>query len=266
LPLEAIRIELLLPAFGLVLARVAGLVMGVPVLSAASIPAVAKVWLVATLSLMTFPIVMPLLPQSLTLLQVASGMVGEFVVGEILGLAASVVFLSAEVAGKMVSHQSGLALGEVYNPVSDATSTELDQVWYFAALMIFMALRGHVAVIDVLMGSFRQVPPMMMFVDGAMTECVQGLLRSVFDVALRLAGPAILALLLTSLIMGVLTKTMPQLNVLSVGFSFKIAVALFMVAVTISFSYDLLSDTLFDGLDQVGSLFEYASRKVSHGI
>jgi flagellar biosynthesis protein FliR len=266
LPLEAIRIELLLPAFGLVLARVAGLVMGVPVLSSASIPTVAKAWLVATLSLMTFPIVLPMLPQSLTLLQVASGMVGEFVVGEILGLAASAVFLSAEIAGKMISHQSGLALGEVYNPVSDSTTTELDQVLYFAALMIFMALRGHVAVIDVLLGSFRQVPPMMMFVDGAMTECLQGLLRSVFDVALRLAGPAILALLLTSLIMGVLTKTMPQLNVLSVGFSIKIVVALSMVAVTISFSYDLFSDALFDGLDQVGSFFEYASRKVSHGI
>jgi flagellar biosynthesis protein FliR len=265
LPLELIRIEMLLPAFGLVLARVAGLVMGVPVLSSTQIPTVAKLWLVATLSLMTFPIVAPLLPHSLTLLQVASGMVGEFVVGEILGLAASVVFLAAEVTGKMVSHQSGLALGEVYNPVSDTTTTELDQVWYFATLMIFMALRGHVAVVDVLLGSFRQVPPMMMLVDGSMTECLHGLLKSIFDVALRLAGPAILALLLTSLVLGVLTKTMPQLNVLSVGFSFKIAVAIFMAAVTITFSYDLVSDALFDGLDQVGGLFEHVSRTVTHG-
>jgi flagellar biosynthesis protein FliR len=239
--------------------------MGVPLLASAEIPAVAKVWLVATLSLMTFPLVSPLLPESLTLLQVASGMVGEFVIGEILGLAASVVFLAAEVAGKMISHQSGLALGEVFNPVLDTTTTELDQVWHFATLMIFMALRGHVAVVDVLLGSFRQVPPMKMFVDGAMVECLQGLLRSVFEVAVRLAGPAILALLLTSLILGVLTKTMPQLNVLSVGFSFKIAVAMFMVAVTITLSYDLLSDGLFDGLDQVGGLFEHVSRTVSHG-
>jgi flagellar biosynthetic protein FliR len=265
LPLELIRIELLLPAFGLVLARVAGLVIGVPVLSSAAIPTVAKVWLVATLSLMSFPIVFPLLPHSLTLLQVGSGMVGEFVIGEILGLAASVVLLAAEIAGKMVSHQSGLALGEVYNPVSDETTTELDQVWYFAVLMIFMALRGHVAVVDVLLGSFKQIPPMLMFVDGALTDCLQGLMRSVFDVAVRLAGPAILALLLTSLILGVLTKTMPQLNVLSVGFSFKIAVAFFMVAMTITFSCDLLSDALFDGLDQVGELFEHVSRRVTHG-
>lgn len=265
MPLELIRFELLLPAFGLVLARSAGLVLGVPMLASETIPSVVKVWLSVTLALVVFPLAAPLLPQSLTLSQAAAGMVGELMIGLILGLAASVVFLAAEVAGKMISHQSGLALGQVYNPISDTTSTELDQIWFFATLMIFMALRGHIAVVDVLLNSFRQVPPMMMPVDAALADFLAGLMRGVFEVALRLAGPAILALLLSSLVMGVLTKTMPQLNVLSVGFSIKIATAVIMVGVTISLSEDVICDTLFDSLDQTGALFEHASRTLIHG-
>jgi flagellar biosynthetic protein FliR len=264
LPLELLHYELLLPAFALVLARIGGLVMGVPMLASEQVPGIVKIWLVVTLSLMTFPAVAPLLPDSLTLGQVAAGMVGEFIVGEVIGLGASAIFLAAQVAGKAVSHQSGLALGQVFNPVLGTNATVLDQLWFFAVLMLFLALRGHMAVMDVLLTSFRQVPPMMMVVDPSLADFLVGLLRSVFATALRLGGPAILALLLTSLVMGFFTKTMPQLNVLSVGFSLKIATALLMVATTISFANEMLTDALFGALDDVGLLFEHLSKAVIH--
>ena len=66
MPVELLRFEMLLPAFALVLARVAGLVLAVPMLSSSQIPVIVKVWLVVTLSLMTFPAVAEYLPASLT--------------------------------------------------------------------------------------------------------------------------------------------------------------------------------------------------------
>ncbi len=265
MPLELLRFEMLLPAFGLVVARVAGLVMAVPMLTSRQIPRIVKAWLVVTLGLLVFPVVAPELPRSLTLGQAAVGMVGEFIVGEVLGLGAGLVFLAAQVAGKVVSHQSGMALGQAYNPVMEAPSTVLDQVWFLGVLMFFLALRGHLAVVEVLLDSFKQVPPMMMVFDGALEEFVIGILRGAFDMALRMSGPVILALLLTSLIMGFLTKTMPQLNILSVGFSFKIATALFVLGMVVTFSDDLVADGMADGLDQVGLLFEHVSKTVIHG-
>jgi len=253
---------MLLPAFGLVLARVGGLVFALPLLTSRQVPRMVKVWLVVTLSLLAFPVVAPLLPHSLSLGQAAVGMVGEFVVGEILGLGAGLIFLSVQVAGKVVSHQSGMALGQAYNPVMDAPSTVLDQVWFFGVLMLFLAMGGHLAVIKVLLGSFEQVPAMLMVFDGSVGEFVIGILRSSFDVALRMCGPVVLALLLTSLIMGFLTKTMPQLNILSVGFSFKIVTAWFILAITISFSDGVIADGIADGLDQIGLLFEHLTEVV----
>ncbi|MFH1419573.1 MAG: flagellar biosynthetic protein FliR [Planctomycetota bacterium] len=264
MPLELLRFEMLLPAFCLVVARVSGIMLSVPMLASNQIPRVVKVWFVVTLSLIVFPLVAQTLPRSLTLGQVAVGMLGELVVGEVLGLGASVVFLAVQIAGKVVSHQSALAAGQVFNPVMDMDMTVLDQVWYFAALMLFFALRGHLAVLDVLLGSFRTVPPLTLFVDTSLAEFLVAMLRSIFEMAVRLAGPVILALLLTSLIMGFIAKTMPQLNILSVGFSLKIATALVMVATTISFSGDLMTDALFTGLDQVGLLFELLSEVAIH--
>jgi flagellar biosynthetic protein FliR len=261
---DLLKFERLLPAFALVLARMAGLVMALPLLTSQQVPRIVKASLIVIMSLVVFPVVAPLLPHSLTLGQAAAGMVGELVVGLVLGLGASMVFMAAQVAGKLVSHQSAMALSASYNPIMNASSTVLDQIWFFAVLMFFLAMHGHIAVIKSVLSSFQQVPPMKMFVDGALGEFVIGILRSTFDLALRLSGPGIVALLLTSLVMGFLTKTMPQLNILSVGFSFKIAVGLFILAVTIPFSREMVAGGVLSGLDQVGIFFEYCSETVTN--
>ena len=70
------RFEMLLPAFGLVVARGAGLVLAVPMLTSQQIPRIVKVWLVVTLSLLVFAVVAPLLPSSMTRGQAAGGSSG----------------------------------------------------------------------------------------------------------------------------------------------------------------------------------------------
>ncbi len=256
---------MLLPSFTLVLARVAGLVIAVPMLSTRQVPRIVKVWLIVTLSLMAFPAVSHLLPRSLTLGQAAVGMVGEFVVGQIIGFGASLVFMAAQLAGKVVSYQSGMALGQVYNPITDTQNTIIDQIWFFALLLFFMAMRGHAAVISVLLGSFKKIPPMSVVIDPVLADFLIAICQSMFEIALRLCGPAVLALFLTSLLMGFLTKTMPQMNILSVGFSIKILTGFFMVAVTLGLSEGLLDDVLFQGLDYVGVVFEHMAEAVIDG-
>ncbi len=260
-----LRFEMLLPAFALVLARVAGLAMSVPVFASTLIPRNILALLVAAISLMVFPSVLPLLPASLTLGQALAGMIGEFLIGELLGLGAGMVFFAAQFAGQIVSHQAGLSLGTVYNPMFDEETNILDQVWFFSVMVLFFAFRGHIAVVEVLLGSFKSIPPLTVFADPALGDFTVNILTGVFNIATRLAGPTVLALLLTSLVLGFLTKTMPQMNILTVGFALKIGVALLMVAITMGSSGGLVGDALFDGLDQVGRLFEHLSKQVIHG-
>jgi flagellar biosynthesis protein FliR len=263
--MELLRYELMLPAFALVVARMSGILLAVPMFSSNQLPRLTRVLLVAVLSFMAYPVVSSKIPTTLTIGQAGAGMVGEFVVGEILGLAAGSVFFAAQIAGKIVSHQSGFALGQVFNPLFDEEFTVLDQLWFFVAFMFFLALRGHIAVIMLVLRSFEHVPPMTFLVDQSVADFAVGMTRSMFDVALRLSGPAVLALLLASLVMGFLTKTMPQLNVISVGFAFKIFIALVLVAITISSSDNLMTHSLADGLDQAGRLFEHLAEAATNG-
>lgn len=262
--MELLKFEFMLPNFALVLARVAGVALAVPVFSSTQIPRIYIAGLVVVMSLMIFPAVAPLLPGEIGIGQAAVGMVGELIVGEVLGLAAGAVFFAAQIAGQVVSHQSGLSMGQVVNPLFDEETTIIDQIWFFSVMIFFFALRGHLAVVDVLLGSFRQVPPLMLATDASILEFALSVTRSMFDMALRLAGPAVAALLLTSLVMGFLTKTMPQLNIFSVGFSLKIAVGLVFVAVTMAHSESIISNGLFASLDEFGALMQEMSRKAVH--
>jgi flagellar biosynthetic protein FliR len=265
MPFDLLRIEMLLPAFALVMARIAGIVLAVPMFSNAQIPVMMKALLVAIISLMIFPAVLPVLPVSLTLGHIAAGSVMEFVIGELLGMAVGVTLFAAQMAGNIVSHQAGITLGQVFNPLLEEETGILDQVWFFTVLMLFLAFRGHLALVNVILTSFKQVPPLMVVVDGSMADLLVGLLRSMFEVTMRLSGPAILALLLSSLVLGFLTKTMPQLNILSVGFSVKVAIGLVVVALTIHTSGDLIVDTFESSLNQAGLYLEQASAGVAHG-
>ncbi len=256
---------MLLPAFAVVLARIAGLMLSVPMFSSTQIPRLVKVWLAVSLAMLTFPVVLPQLPATLTLGQAAAGLVGEFIVGEIIGMGAGLIFFCAQFAGKMISHQTGMALGAVFNPVFNAQSTVLDQVWFFTALMFFLALGGHLAMVQVVLGSFEKVPPLSVWADGATAEFFAAVLRSIFETAIRLAGPAILALTLSLLALGVLMKTMPQFNILSVGFSIKIAIGLFIMAITIGASEGVMIGAFHEGLDRIGFWFESVSETIVHG-
>ena len=265
MPFELLRYQMLLPAFGLVLARVAGLVIATPMFSSRQIPTQVKAWLVAALSLMAFPVVLPHLPTDVTLAMAAAGMIGELLIGYLLGFAAAVVFYAAQTGGKIISHQAGMALGTVFNPIFDEESTALDQVWFFTVTAVFLISRGHIAVIMSLLSSFKHVPPMLDSVDGEVGELLIMMMRDMFELAIRLAGPTILTLFITSLLMGFLTKTMPQLNVLSVGFSLKIGAALFVAAITIGFAEEMIVDSIGDSLDLVGRFFETSATALMQG-
>lgn len=259
-----LRYEMLLPGFALVLARIAGLMLAVPMFSSSQLPRAFKIGLGLALAFMVFPIVSPSLPYSFTLGQAAAGVLGEFVIGEVIGLGAGLIFFGAQFAGKMISHQTGMALGAVFNPVFDAESTVLDQIWFFTALMFFFALRGHLAVVEVVLGSFEKVPPLTLWPGQVTADFFASILRSIFETALRLAIPTILALSLTLLALGALMKTMPQFNILSVGFSLKIAIGIFIMSVTIGASNGVMADALADGMDYVGLWLDEVSDGVIH--
>lgn len=263
--MELIQLEMLLPGFAMVLARTSGIMISVPMFSSSQMPTQIKVLLAIALALLAYPVVMVTLPARVTLSQAAVGCVGELMIGEIIGLGIGVVFFGASMAGNIVSHQAGLTFGEVVNPVFDSETTVIDQLWFFAALMVFLALGGHLILMKVVLDSFHQVPPMSAWADESLAEHIAAILQCLFETALRLAGPTIVALLLALLALGVLSRTMPQFNLMNVGFSFKIALAMFVTALSMSSADDFLVQTIQDSFVRLGAILIELGRAAHAG-
>jgi flagellar biosynthetic protein FliR len=238
--------------------------------SSPMIPTQFRVLLVLALSAMMLPAALPLLHADLTLGQAVVGLAGEALLGVILGLAASAVFVAAQLAGQFVSQQAGLSLGEVFNPLFETESSALQELWFWITLVLFLTAGGAHAVVSVLLGSFTRVPPLAWGAipqdrfGPALADVAAGTLDLAFQVALRLAGPTMIALLLSTLAMGFIVRTMPQFNVLSVGFSVKVFLAFLVTALAMTRGGEVIADALHQSADEVRALLDGLAGGLAH--
>jgi flagellar biosynthetic protein FliR len=223
----------LLPAFMLVLARMAGLMMAAPVFSSTLIPMRAKVLLTLAMSMAVFPMVSAHMTVPVTLVSAASGMVGELMIGLFIGFGASLLFLAVQVAGQVMGQQAGLALGAVFNPVMDSSMTAGAQLFFFVALMVFVGVGGHRDLVEALLQSFQTIPPLGFRLSEDLTALIVELLGLSFMWAIRIAGPVMLALVVTLVALGFIGRSVPQLNILTVGFPLKAGVGVLVMALSI---------------------------------
>lgn len=233
-----------MPAFALVLARLAGLAVAAPIFSSASIPRLAKVYLIVAMGLAVFPGVTPALPSGLTLSQALAGLFGEFALGAALGLAVNLIVLATDVAGAIAGQQAGLAFGQMVDPLSGGEGSVLGQVYFILAALVFLGIGGERELVRTLLDSFRVVPLTAYRPEGDTVELLFGALAASFVLAVQLAAPAIIALLLTAVAIGFLARTVPQLNVLSIGFSVKIVVAIVVLMGSLPMAASMLEGGL----------------------
>ena len=162
-----------------------------------------------------------------------AGLLGELALGVFIGLGVSLLFAGVQLAGRLVSYQAGLALGAAFNPMLESSSTAVSQLHYLVAMMIFLAVGGDRALLATLLDSFESVPPLSFRVTEGLAALMVELVGVSFALAIRVGGPATVALLLGFLTLGFISRTVPQLNILTIGFPIKIAIALLAMAMTI---------------------------------
>ena len=247
MPIELLSLQFVLPRFAMVMFRITGLTLSSPLLGTRATPVRLKVGFSLVVAMMLFPVVSPLLPATVSWAQVLGAVAGELMIGFVIGMATDLIFLGVRLAGVVVGQQAGIALGQVVNPMLDGQTTILGQVFYLVTLMVFFAVGGHRVMVGALLDSYRSIPPATARMDGSFAPLVVELLSGAFVLGIRLAAPALVALFIASLTMGFVARTIPQLNVLTVGFAVRVFIGLSVAAISLSLSYDLL----FDHIDHV---------------
>lgn len=222
--------------FSLAMARVAGLALSTPVLMAATVPMRAKVLLVLLVAAASYPFVCSVCPPasgSIDMVSLVPALVGEAAVGFCIGLIASIPLLFLEAAGAICGHQMGFGLARVYNPAADEDADVLGQLLYFTGFGTFLSLGGLESLFSLLLGTFEVLPAGKASANMLATFDWPRAVGAGLDLALRVSAPVTGIVIISSAVLGLVGKTMPQINIMSVGFTVKAVAGMLILAFSI---------------------------------
>ncbi len=221
--------------FSLVLTRVSGLITSAPIAGTQQVPIQVRVLLVMALALLITPsqwTINP--PEPKNLVDYALLLGGELLVGLILGLGLQFLFSGVQLAGLMISQTSGLTLADAFNPELNTEIPLFSQLMHLVAVVIFVCLGGQRELMAALLSTFRELPLGSVATIPSAGDLLLQLMSESFTLGIKIAAPCVVAILLTTLVMGLISRTLPQLNVMSFGFGANSLVTLAMLSISIS--------------------------------
>jgi flagellar biosynthetic protein FliR len=233
-----------LTGFILVLARVTPLFFIAPLFSSHLIPPRVRGIVAVAIAVGLTPIAMhgQHVPNQPLLL---GGMVVEgMLVGLAFAFTLAVLMAALESAGAVIDVVSGFSYGNLINPLNGEQSAVIARFYSLVGTLIFLIIGGDAWTLRGLGRTFQlipltQAPQITSLVGGA-----EHVFANVFAAALEIAAPVLVALLITDVAFGIVSRVVPQMNVFAVGFPTKVAVALLVVGASLPFVSNWISDQL----------------------
>lgn len=212
--------------------RVGACLMIAPAFSAIPVPARIRVALAAAIALLVAPLVPPptIAPFSAEGIVVT---VQQIVIGGALGFSLQIIFDAVAMGGQLLSNSMGLSFAFNIDPMHGAETPALGQFYGILVLLTFLALNGHLLVIEVLADGFRTLPvgTAGLGTDGLWQLAGWG--TQIFGGALAIALPGVTALTIVNLAFGVVSRAAPALNLFAVGFPISLVLGLAIALATL---------------------------------
>ena len=232
-------------AFFLVLARLSPLFLLAPLFSSNLLPPRVRGIIAVALAIGLSPIVGRGAEGLSTDLIGLGGLIGkEMLVGAAFAFTLGALFAAISIAGTFLDTLIGFSYGAIIDPVTGTQSAVISQLYGLLGVLIFIAIGGDAWVIQGLAKTYEIVPLDSAPALPAMLTGVEAAFAGIFSAAIQVAGPIILALILTDAAFGIVSRVVPQLNVFSVGFPAKVVVGVFLMGITMPFVVAWLSDEL----------------------
>lgn len=221
-------------AFLIVTSRVAGFIGAIPVFSSAQTPARIKVSLTVLISILLFP-VMNSAVMGLTFNTTTFGLliVSEVLLGLLIGLVARLIFTAVEFGATVIGFQMGFAAANVFDPQNQRQVALISQFQNVFSILIFLAINGHHLFLQTAVHSYDVLPPGQFNISGDAIPYLMELSSHMFALGVQFSAPVLTVLLLSGLILGILARVFPQLNVFLISFPVNIGTAFIVIALTL---------------------------------
>lgn len=224
------------------LVRLLALIATAPLLGNKQVPTRVKVGLALFLAIIIAPTLNPMpavpvgSPQGLLIV------VQQIIIGSAMGMMVRLIFAAVELAGEFSGMQMGLGFASFYDPINAVNSPVIAQWLGIVASLAFLAMNGHLMMLEVVAQSFHTLPVGQM-ISGKSLYSLTLWGASIFSFGLQISLPLLAALLITNLALGILTRAAQQLNLFAIGFPITLTVGFIVLTLTMPFF-----PTIFDRL------------------
>ena len=211
--------------------RVAGFVLAAPIASEAVIPRLVKIVMSVALAFLMAPLVQT--PASLSIFSGAGllAAVQEVLIGVAVGMVVTLAFEALTFAGQTISLSMGLGFATLVDPQRGAQTTVIGQMFMIMGILTYLAINGHLMLLGVLAESFQSLPVGAAHIDRNFLLSVVLWGARIFESGLLIALPAVIALVIVNLALGVVTRAAPQLNLFGIGFTVTLLCGFFVLIV-----------------------------------
>lgn len=258
---ELLAVYLNLPVFAMVASRLGGLIMFQPILNSLSIPINLRVMFVLALAALVTPSVSLSDQAPTTPAGIAMAMGGEIALGMLIGTIIMVAFAGLQIGGQLIAQQSGLAFGRIADPSTGTQQTVISVFYVQFGVVTYLIIGGHRAVVMACLQTFETIPLLSGLGDVLNPDVLIDSFTLGTVVAIRVAAPTVITLLLITLALGFISRTVPQLNITTIGFSLKSLLAFVLMAVSLPTAMNIFTDQL----ESVVGLINQVTRAVPSG-
>ena len=222
--------------FLFVLLRVGALIMFFPIVGSPQVPGRIKVGLILFVSIAVFPVVRATpMHDPKSLFELVVNLFSEITIGLAVAYSARLMFTAVQIAGTVVDFQMGFGVVNVIDPQTETQVSITAQFQNILAILFFLALDAHHIIIGAIVESFFLINPFQINFSTFTPEIILLLFKATFVTAVKIAAPIMAILFFISVGLGLVARTVPQMNVFIVGFPLQIGVGLLMVGLSMSF-------------------------------
>ena len=250
-----------LEAFLLIFIRMSGLFILSPIFGRRNLPAILKIgfsFFLAIIFVNTTEI--PVINMTENIALYVLYVVKELIVGLVIGYATYVIMSAIYLAGQMIDMQVGFGSVNVLDATSNIQVPLTSNFYYMYIILIFLTLNGHFFIIEALFKSFQIIPiDMLGFNINFVTEVID-IMQIMFEIALRIAAPIIATIFVADVVLGILSRTIPQMNVFQLGMPLKVIIGLAVIMVTFIYANgitevigDLMNEFMLRFLTRMGT-------------
>ncbi|MHC1695476.1 MAG: flagellar biosynthetic protein FliR [Eubacteriales bacterium] len=241
--------------FLLVFTRMTGMLLFNPFFARRNIPAVIKIGLALILSFMIMPTLSVQIEYP-SLFVFTVYLIKELLIGYVFGLVINIFISWIFMAGEIVDLQLGISMSKIYDPSSNVSMPLTGSIYNVLYILIFFVGNGHLSIIKIMARSCQIFPCGSDLFNTSVASFIVLLLGDAISLAAKMAMPILAIELLTEAGLGVLMRTVPQINVFVVGLQLKLLVGLYVIIAFLPSAANLMDDT-------TGVMFDQAQKALS---